>query len=98
MRSPISATRPISKCTSRPGPHVWFLILNMREGPFTDQRIRQAANYAIDKESLVTDVLQGTAEVAAGPIARPSPGPTTRIWSPIPTIPTAPALAGRGRL
>lgn len=51
------------------GPHVWFLILNMREGPFTDQRIRQAANYAIDKESLVTDVLQGTAEVAASPIA-----------------------------
>jgi peptide/nickel transport system substrate-binding protein len=51
------------------GPHVWFLILNMREGPFTDQRIRQAANYAIDKQSLVTDVLQGTAEVAASPIA-----------------------------
>ena len=51
------------------GPHVWFLILNMREGPFTDQRIRQAANYAIDKESLVTNVLQGTAEIAAGPIA-----------------------------
>jgi len=51
------------------GPHVWFLILNMREGPFTDQRIRQAANYAINKESLVTDVLQGTAEVAASPIA-----------------------------
>jgi peptide/nickel transport system substrate-binding protein len=50
------------------GPHVWFLILNMREGPFADQRIRQAANYAVNKESLVTDVLQGTAEVSAGPI------------------------------
>ena len=31
------------------GPHVWFLILNLREGPFTDQRVRQAANYAINK-------------------------------------------------
>jgi peptide/nickel transport system substrate-binding protein len=51
------------------GPHLWFLILNMREGPFADQRVRQAANHAIDKQSLVTDVLQGTAEVAAGPIA-----------------------------
>lgn len=50
------------------GPHVWFLILNLREGPFTDQRVRQAANYAIDKRALVEDILEGTAEIAAGPI------------------------------
>lgn len=49
------------------GPHVWFLILNAREAPFDDRRVRQAANYAIDKQALVDDVLQGTAEVAAGP-------------------------------
>ncbi|RCV86731.1 ABC transporter substrate-binding protein [Billgrantia montanilacus] len=49
------------------GPHLWFLILNTREGPFSDKRMRQAVNYAIDKRSLVDDVLQGTAEVAAGP-------------------------------
>ncbi|MGF1609344.1 MAG: ABC transporter substrate-binding protein [Kiloniellales bacterium] len=49
------------------GPHVWFLILNAKEGPFADKRMRQAVNYAIDKESLVENVLQGTAEVAAGP-------------------------------
>jgi len=49
------------------GPHVWFLILNLREGPFTEQLVRQAANYAIDKEAIVNDVLEGTAEVAAGP-------------------------------
>jgi peptide/nickel transport system substrate-binding protein len=49
------------------GPHVWFLILNMREGPFTSQAVRQAANYAVNKTSLVEDVLEGTAEVAAGP-------------------------------
>jgi peptide/nickel transport system substrate-binding protein len=49
------------------GPHVWFLILNMREGPFTEQAVRQAANYAINKTALVEDVLEGTAEVAAGP-------------------------------
>ena len=29
--------------------------------------MRQAANYAVDKEALVNDVLEGTAEVAAGP-------------------------------
>ncbi len=49
------------------GPHVWFLILNAKEGPFADVRVRQAANYAINKEAIVNDVLEGTAEVAAGP-------------------------------
>lgn len=49
------------------GPHVWFLILNAKEGPFADKRIRQAANYAINKSAIVNDVLEGTAAVAAGP-------------------------------
>ncbi len=49
------------------GPHLWFLILNTREGPFVDRRVRQAVNYAIDKRALVEDVLQGTATIAAGP-------------------------------
>jgi peptide/nickel transport system substrate-binding protein len=49
------------------GPHLWFLILNLREEPFDDVRMRQAVNYAIDKRTLVDDVLQGTATVATGP-------------------------------
>lgn len=49
------------------GPHVWFLILNTKEGPFADKRVRQAANYAINKAALVDDVLEGTATIAAGP-------------------------------
>ncbi|MBO6508969.1 MAG: ABC transporter substrate-binding protein, partial [Roseibium sp.] len=49
------------------GPHVWFLILNAKEGPFADKRVRQAANYAINKQAIVEDVLEGTAAVAAGP-------------------------------
>ena len=49
------------------GPHVWFLILNAKEGPMSDKRVRQAVNYAIDKKALVENVLQGTAEIAAGP-------------------------------
>ncbi len=55
------------KLYEQAGPHVWFLILNAKEGPFADKRVRQAANYAIDKKALVENVLQGTAEVAAGP-------------------------------
>ncbi|QLF71493.1 ABC transporter substrate-binding protein (plasmid) [Peteryoungia desertarenae] len=50
------------------GPHVWFGILNTREGPFADKKVRQAANYAVNKQTLVDNVLQGTATVAAGPI------------------------------
>ncbi len=49
------------------GPHLWFLILNAKEGPFASKEVRQAANYAIDKQALVENILQGTAEVAAGP-------------------------------
>ena len=49
------------------GPHVWFLILNAKEGPFADKKVRQAANYAINKAAIVNDVLEGTAEIAAGP-------------------------------
>jgi peptide/nickel transport system substrate-binding protein len=49
------------------GPHVWFLILNAKEGPFADKKVRQAANYAVNKTALVEEVLEGTAEVAAGP-------------------------------
>jgi peptide/nickel transport system substrate-binding protein len=49
------------------GPHLWFLILNLKEEPFSDQRMRQAVNYAINKEVLVENVLQGTATVATGP-------------------------------
>jgi peptide/nickel transport system substrate-binding protein len=50
------------------GPHVWFLILNAKEGPFADKRVRQAANYAINKRAITEDILEGTAEIAAGPI------------------------------
>jgi len=49
------------------GPHVWFLILNAKEGPMANKAARQAVNYAIDKKSLVENVLQGTAQIAAGP-------------------------------
>jgi peptide/nickel transport system substrate-binding protein len=50
------------------GPHLWFLILNVRDGPFSDRRVRLAVNYAIDRQGLVERVLQGTAAVAAGPV------------------------------
>ncbi|WP_102225983.1 ABC transporter substrate-binding protein [Acidimangrovimonas sediminis] len=51
------------------GPHVWFLILDCQKGPFKDKKVRQAANYAVNKEAICNNVLEGTASVANGPIA-----------------------------
>jgi peptide/nickel transport system substrate-binding protein len=51
------------------GPHLWFLILNLKKPPLTDVRVRRALNLAVDKNALVHTVLQNTASVAAGPIA-----------------------------
>lgn len=50
------------------GPHVWYVMLNTRSAPFNDVRVRQAVNYAINKPSLVDNILQGSADVATGPI------------------------------
>ena len=37
-----------------PYPHVWPYILNVAEGSaFRDKRLRQALNYAIDRDALV---------------------------------------------
>ena len=80
------------KLYEQAGPHLWFLILNTREGPFKDVRVRQAINYAIDKEALVKDVLQGTATVADSIV------PAAFEWAhddkiqPYPMIPNARAL------
>ncbi len=65
---PVLRKEPAYTLHQEVGPHLWFLILNTREGPFQDRRMRQAINYAIDKEGLIRGVLQGTARIAAGPV------------------------------
>ncbi|WP_102958694.1 ABC transporter substrate-binding protein [Mangrovicella endophytica] len=64
---PVADTAGIDSASAT-APHLWFLILNTRHGPFSDKRVRQAVNYAIDKKKLVETVLGGGAEIAAGPI------------------------------
>ena len=47
-------------------PHVWPWFYGQGEGsPFTDVRVRQALNYCIDRDGLVS-LLSGTAEPAVG--------------------------------
>ncbi len=42
-----------------------FYVFNTKQKPFDDTKVRQAINYAIDKEKLVDNVLQGQAIGAA---------------------------------
>ncbi|PYN99774.1 MAG: ABC transporter substrate-binding protein, partial [Candidatus Rokuibacteriota bacterium] len=41
------------------GAHVWYLAFNNEKKPFTDKRVRQALNYAVDKDAIARDVLKG---------------------------------------
>jgi len=66
------------------GPHLWFLILNNRHGPFADPRLREAANLAVDRQALVEHVLAGTAEPAVGPV------PAAFSWAHDPALPPWP--------
>jgi peptide/nickel transport system substrate-binding protein len=60
--------RPGFQVLEAVGPHLWFLILNTRDGPLQDVRVRQALNLAIDTSVLSRDVLRNTAVPAAGPV------------------------------
>ena len=45
-------------------PHVWVYAFNTRKGPFANVKVRQAANYAVNRQEMV-EMLNGLA-VAAG--------------------------------
>jgi peptide/nickel transport system substrate-binding protein len=48
---------------------VWFLAMNVNYPKFADLRVRQALNYAIDKETIVSGVLGDTVDIAHGPLS-----------------------------
>ncbi|MDW7649717.1 MAG: ABC transporter substrate-binding protein [Bacillota bacterium] len=50
------------------GMHIWWTALNAQKEPFNDVRVRQAMNYAVNKEAIVNDILLGTGEVANSPV------------------------------
>ena len=57
--------------------YAWLIALNMRHWFTKDVRVRQALNYAINRETLVKDLFKGVATVAKGPYA-----PTNPAWNP----------------
>ncbi len=52
----------------QPGMHVWYLVFNCRKEPFNKKEVRQAVNYAINKEAIVNELLKGTGVLAKGPL------------------------------
>jgi peptide/nickel transport system substrate-binding protein len=45
-------------------PHNWPWLLDVTKAPWDNPLVRQAANYAINRDSLAEDILQGTGEPA----------------------------------
>ncbi|MEO8376173.1 MAG: ABC transporter substrate-binding protein [Candidatus Sumerlaeota bacterium] len=51
-----------------------YVGFNTQKPPFSDKRVRQAANYAVNKEELIKYVFFGVGEPAIGPIPSVLPG------------------------
>jgi peptide/nickel transport system substrate-binding protein len=52
----------------QPGPHIWWVTLNVKMKPFDDVRVRRALNHAVNKQAIANDILKGTATISSGPI------------------------------
>ncbi|MGC4105394.1 MAG: ABC transporter substrate-binding protein [Thermomicrobiales bacterium] len=63
------ATNDAFEIVTGPTGALWFLAMNVENEHFKDVRVRQAANFAVDKETLVSAVLNGTADIAQGPLS-----------------------------
>jgi peptide/nickel transport system substrate-binding protein len=61
-------TNPKVALLKQTGVHVWYLGINNQKKPFDDRRVRQALNYAVNKEAIVKDVLKGTGTPSRGPV------------------------------
>ena len=59
---------PDAVFVDQPGPHVWWVTLNTKKPPFDNPLVRQAVNYAVNKDALTGDILKGTGTPAVGPI------------------------------
>lgn len=53
---------------SQVGLNTYYVGFNCQKPPFNSIRVRQAFNYAIDKETIIKHILQGQAEPAGGPV------------------------------
>ena len=66
---------------------VYYLALNMKKAPFSDVRVRQALNYAIDRNAITKAVTRGYAEPAITDIAPEMAGSLAGVRQPYPYDP-----------
>ncbi len=59
---------------AKPGFRTIYVGMNNSQKPFDDPRVRQAVNYAIDREAIVKNLLRGQATIAVGPESTTIPG------------------------
>lgn len=65
---------PDMKVNKSDGSAVFWVSLNSKLKPLDDLRVRQALNYATDREGLVKAIMQGNATPANSPLAPVTPG------------------------
>ena len=63
---PAIQANPDLQLIQGPSLHTWWCYLNMHYEPLKNAKVRQALNYAIDKKSLIDNVLKGTAVQSSG--------------------------------
>jgi peptide/nickel transport system substrate-binding protein len=59
---------PKIEVQTRPGLNINYIVMNTKQKPFSDVKVRQAVAHAIDKKALIDTVLQGLATELTGPI------------------------------
>lgn len=65
---PVIEQDPNLQLLQSPGFHIWWIALNVHVPPMDNVKVRQALNYAVDKQAIVDSILQGAATLSNGPI------------------------------
>ena len=70
---------PDFQVLQRPSLHTWYLSLNTQMPPFDKKEVRQAFYYAIDRQAIVDNILQGTGVVSENFLPPATPGYTSDV-------------------
>jgi len=68
MDAPRVAATPGLEVVRVPSVRTIYIAFNYQKAPWTDVRVRQALNYAVDKEAIVKEILGGAGGVSDAPI------------------------------
>jgi peptide/nickel transport system substrate-binding protein len=68
LDAPRVAATPGLEVVRAPSVRTIYIGFNVTKPPFTDVRVRQAFNYAVDKEAIVKEILGGAGGVSDAPI------------------------------